>query len=171
MKMMMNKLCVTLAALLFSGLVAAQGKVVVFNMQAAIMQTDAAQKQVRALEANSDYAALRARFESLRSDMQSLEKDAQNNGMTWSDEQRASHRKKVEYTNADLKLAAEKLKAERDAAVKQILQGQVERAQTVLNEVVTAEGVGLVLDSSVAYWANDSHDITAEVTAKLNKAK
>ncbi len=43
------------------------------------------------------------------------------------------------------------------------------KAKTALNEVVTAEGLGLVLDSSVAYWANADHDITAKVTAKLNK--
>lgn len=166
---MMKKISVALAALVFSTVAMAEGKVVVFNMQAAIIQTDAAKKSLQALDADADFSQMKAKFEALRSDLMNLDKDAKTNGVTWSNEQKLEHRKKVEYKSADLKLAAEKLKKERNAVVQKIMQELGPKAKTALNEVVTAEGLGLVLDSSVAYWANADHDITAKVTAKLNK--
>lgn len=166
---MMKKISIALVALVFSATVAAEGKVVVFNMQAAIIQTDAAKKSLQALDADAEFSQMKAKFEGLRSDLMSLDKNAKTNAMTWSNEQKVDHRKKVEYKSADLKLAAEKLKAERNAVVKKIMQELGPKAKAALNEVVTAEGLGLVLDSSVAYWANASYDITAKVTAKLNK--
>ena len=166
---MMKKISIALVALVFSATVAAEGKVVVFNMQAAIIQTDAAKKSLQALDADAEFSQMKAKFEGLRSDLMSLDKNAKTNAMTWSNEQTVAHRKKVEYKSADLKLAAEKLKAERNAVVKKIMQELGPKAKAALNEVVTAEGLGLVLDSSVAYWANASYDITAKVTAKLNK--
>ncbi len=166
---MMKKISIALVALVFSAVAAAEGKVVVFNMQAAIIQTDAAKKSLLALDADAEFSQMKAKFEGLRSDLMSLDKNAKTNGMTWSNEQKVDHRKKVEYKSADLKLAAEKLKAERNAVVKKIMQELGPKAKAALNEVVTAEGLGLVLDSSVAYWANASYDITAKVTAKLNK--
>nr|WP_243748740.1 OmpH family outer membrane protein [Pseudomaricurvus alcaniphilus] len=158
-----------LALTLSAGAFAAQSKVVVVNMQAAIIQTEAAKKQLMALDADADFAALRAKFESLRADLVNLDKDAQTNGMTWSEERRADHRKKVEYISADLKLAAEKLKAERNGVVKRIMQDQGELAKEALNDVVSAGNIGLVLDSSVAYFATPDYDITAKITEKLNK--
>ncbi len=166
---MMKKVSIALAALMFSSVAMAEGKVVVFNMQAAIIQTDAAKKSLQALDADADFSQMKAKFEALRSDLMNLDKDAKTNGMTWSNEQKLEHRKKVEYKSADLKLAAEKLKKERNAVVQKIMQELGGKAKTALNEVVTAEGLGLVLDSSIAYWANADHDITAKVTAKLNK--
>ena len=168
---MMKKISVALIALVMSGLAAADGKVVIFNMQAAIIQTDAAKKSLQALDADAEFSQMKAKFEGLRADLLSLDKDAKTNSVTWSNEQKAEHRKKVEYKSADLKLAAEKLKAERNAVVQKIMQELGPKAKKALNEVVTAEGLGLVLDSSVAYWANGSYDITAKVTEKLNKQK
>jgi len=168
---MMKKISMVLAALMFSAGALAEGKVVVFNMQAAIIQTEAAKKSLQALDADPEFAQMKAKFEGLRADLMSLDKDAQTNGMTWSPEKKAEHRKKVEYKSADLKLAAEKLKAERNAVVKKIMQEHGKKAQEAMNQVVTAEGLGLVLDSSVAYFADAKHDITAKVTEKLNKRK
>ncbi len=165
---MMKRITLVLLAVVFSATAAASSKVVVFNMQAAILQTDVAKKRLSALEADAEYAALRGKFESLRAELEALQKDAEKNGMVWTQEQQAAHRKKVEYKSADFKLAVEKLKAERNAVMQQIMQEQGEKAKAVLKELVTAESVGLVLDSSVAYWADAEHDITAKVTAKLN---
>lgn len=166
-----KKLCVALLAALFSVVAVAETKVVIFNPQAAIMNTQIAKRQLDALEANADYAATKAKFESLRVELGNLEKDAQAKGMTWSDEQKADYRKKMEYKSADLKLAVEKLKAEKTAVMKQVMQALVPKAQTALKEIVDGEGIGLVLDSSVAHFATPATDITAKVTDKINKAQ
>ena len=169
--MYMKNIALGLIALMLTATASAQGKMVIVNLQQAIIQTDTAQKKMQALNANADFAAMKAKFESLRSDLVSLDKDAKTNGMTWSAEQVAEHRKKVEYKSADLKLAAEKLKAEQNAVVKQIMQELAPAAKEALNEVVKAENIGLVLDAStgVAVYATVDYDITAKLTEKLNK--
>lgn len=160
---------IALAAMLVSSFAAAQGKVVVFNMQAALMQTNSAQQTLKALDSNSDFAAMKGKFESLRAELISMDKDFQTNSMTWSAEQKADHRKKVEYKSADLKLAAEKLKAERNAVVQRIVKELGPKAKKVLDELVKAENIGLVLDSGAAFFATPEFDITGKVTAMLNK--
>ena len=166
-----KKITIALVAFLFSMGAMAASKVVIVNMQAAIIQTDAAKKQLRALEANADFAAMKAKYDSLRADLANMEKDAQTNGMTWSNEQKLEYRKKVEYINADLKLAVEKLKAEQNAVMKRIMQEQLEKAKGALNELVVAENIGLVLDAGSALYVTPDYDITAKITEKLNKSK
>lgn len=167
----LKKIAMTAAALVLSGVALASDKVAVFDLQAAILSTDVAKQRVQELQSNAEFAAMTAKFESLKVDLQGLAKDAETNGMTWSQEQQAEHRKKMEYKRADLELAAKKLQAEKNAAVKRIMQELAPKAKTVLNQMITAEGIGLVLDSKVAYYADASFDITAKVTDKLNKAK
>jgi len=169
---MKNKLMLALCVLfLSSAAFAAEKKVVIVNMQGAIIQTEAAKKQLMALDADAEYAAMKAKFESLRADLVNLDKDAKTNGMTWTEQQKADHRKKVEYKTADLKLAAEKLKAEQNAVVKRIMQEQFEAAKTALNDLVASESIGLVLDAGSALYVSPDYDITAKITAKLDKAK
>lgn len=167
-----KKLFVVVIAVMFSAVVgAAESKVAIFNPQAAIMNTQIAKRQLDALEANADYAATKAKFESLRVEMGNLEKEAQSKGMTWSDDQKADFRKKMDYKGADLKLAVEKLKADKSSVMKQVMQALVPKAQEALKEIVSSENIGLVLDSSVAHYATPDYDITAKVTDKINKAK
>lgn len=167
----MKKFSIVLIAVMFSAFAAAEGKVAVFNMQAAIVNTDMAKKRLQSLDASPDFAAMKAKFESLRSDLVSMEKDAQTNGMTWTAQQKAEQRKKAEYKSADLKLAAEKLKAERNEVLQQIMQEMAPKAKDALESIVKSGDYSLVLDSSVAYWADKGYDITPEVTKKLNKSK
>jgi outer membrane protein len=162
---------VTLIALTASTAAFSQGKVAVFNMQAAVMQTDAAQKHLQALDSNADFSAMKAKFENLRAELIKLDADAKTNQMTWSNDQKADFKKKVEYKSADLKLSAEKLKSERNVVMQKIMKELGPKTKTVLNQLVTAENIGLVLDSSAAYYATADFDITAKVTEKLNKAQ
>ena len=166
-----KKIAIGLMALLFAAGASAAGKVAVVNIQQAIIQTEAAQKKIQALNANADFAAMKAKFESLQADLVALDKDAKTNGMTWTDEQKTDHVKKVEYKKADLKLVAEKLKAEQNTIVKQIMQEQLAAAREALSQLVNEESIGLVLDAStgVAVYATQEYDITAKLTEKMNK--
>ena len=70
-----------------------------------------------------------------------------------------------------MKLAAEKLKSEKNVLMQKIMAELGPKTKAVLNELVAAENIGLVLDSSAAYYATADFDITSKVTEKLNKAK
>lgn len=158
-------------ALLAAPLAMAADKVVVFDLQSAILNTDIAKKRVEEMQANAEFASLKAKFETLRADLQKMAKDAEKNGVTWSPEQAAEHRKKMEYSRADLELVAKKLQAEQKATAQRVMEELGPKAQAALKDVIAAEGIGLVLSTQTAYYAEPSLDITAKVTEKLNKAK
>lgn len=167
----MKKITVVLVAMLFSTFASAAGKVVVFNLQAAIVNTDEVQKRLRALDANAEFSKLKSDHESLRADLMALEKDAQINSMTWTPQQRADFNKKAEYKRADMKLVTEKLNAERNEVLNRVMPEMLPKAEAVLESLVKSGGIELVLDSRVALWVGKGHDITQEVTTRLNKAK
>lgn len=167
---MFNKVMMALA-FVFASQFAFAGKIVVFSPEQAIFNTDLAKKRVDELEAKADFAQLIAQAEGLRSDLEALAKEEKSKGMTWGAEELAQHRKKREYVQADLKLAAQKLQAERNAVLKAIMEELQPKLEEVLKAYVTSEGIDMVLNKQVAYISVPSSDITVEVTKRLNKAK
>ena len=157
--------------LVVSGSVLAEGKIAVFNLQAAILNTTTAQAKIKEFEAKADFAALKAQFEGVRAELQAMDKDAQTNSVTWSDDQKAEHRKNMEYKRVDLEVVTKKLQQESQTIVSQIVQAQAQAAQAVVQELIKSEGISLVLDPQAVQYADTSHDITAKITDRLNSAK
>ena len=149
----------------------AEGKIAVFDLQAAILNTDTAQKQIKEFEAKAAFADLKAQFESIRAELQALDKNAQTNSVTWSEEQKVEHRKNVEYKRADLELVTKKLQQESQIVVNQILQANAQKAQAIIQDLVKSEGIGLILNSQAVQYADSSYNITAKITDRLNNAK
>lgn len=145
--------------------------VVVFNLQSAILSSDTAQKKLESLRNDSDYAALQAKLESLKIDLETLRKEGETKGMTWSADQVADHRKKMEYVGSDLQYTAKKMQSQQQAVMENIMEEMQPKVEKALGDVVAAEGADLVLDSKSAYFASPKADITAKVTEKLNQAK
>ncbi len=160
-----------LAALLFSTAALAAGKIVVCDVQGAIMQTDRAKKAVAALESRADYATMKSQEERLRAELTNMNKQAETKGMTWSPEKKAEHFKKGEYARAELKLVSEKLAAEQREVIAAVMKELGPKANAALKEVIATEGIGMVLDARAVMWASEPQNITAELTAKLNKMK
>lgn len=159
------------ALAVFGSSVYAEGKIAVFDLQSAILNTDVAQKQIKEFEAKAAFADLKAQFESIRSELQGMDKDAQTNSVTWSDEQKAEHRKNMEYKRVDLEVVTKKLQQESQTIVNQILQAQAQKAQTIIQELVKSEGIGLILNAQAVQYADSSYNITAKITDRLNNAK
>ena len=147
------------------------GKVVVFDHEQAIFDTALAKKRIKELQAKPDYAQMMAQAESLKADLAALSKEAESKGMTWSAQEKAEHRKKLEYIQADLKLAAQKLQAEQSAVLREIMEEIQPKLEEVLKKYVTAEGVDMILRKQVTYVAVPAIDITDKITAELDKAK
>lgn len=160
------------AVMMFAGMAFAEGqKVAVFDSQAAILNTDLAKKRLTTLQKNPEFASMQAKFEGLKADLQSLNKEAETKGMTWSQEQVAEHRKKMEYKNADLQLIVQKLKAEESDVIQRLVQDLTPKVREAITEVIKSEGIGVLLHSKVAFYVDPSLDITEKITDKLNKAK
>lgn len=170
LKKVVNGLVVC-ALLALGSSVYAEGKIAVFDLQGAILNTDAAQKQIKEFETKAAFADLKAQFESIRSELQAMDKDAQTNSVTWSDEQKAEHRKNMEYKRVDLEVVTKKLQQESQTVVNQIVQAQAQKAQAIVQELVKSEGIGLILNPQAVQYADSSYNITAKITDRLNNAK
>ncbi len=149
----------------------AQGKVVILDLQAAILSTEFAKQEIAKLEKAPQYASIKAKLDGLVADMRKLQAEAEKDGLTWSADKQAEHRKKVDYVRADYELEGKKLQAEQQAVVQRIMQEMGPKTRTVLEQLVAADKIGLILNAQAAIHADAAHDITPKLTDMLNKAK
>lgn len=149
----------------------AEEKIVILDMQAAMMGTDVAKKSLDALRKDAGFTALQAKVESYVADINALQASAEKNSVTWSEEQLADHRKKVEYLRADYELAGKKLQSEQQAVLQRVQQELTPKVRPVLEALIKEQKIGLVLNAQTAFHADQAYDITPELIKRLNAAK
>ena len=71
---------------------------------------------------------------------------------------------------ADLEHVTGKLQQAEQGAGQALLQEMAPKVQEVLREIITAEGIGLLLQRASVIHADAGYSITAKVTDKLNQA-
>lgn len=158
------------ATLLFLPLLAAaQGKIAVVNLQDAILQTDLAQKRLANVRNQEDYKADKAEFDQLKQEFEDLAKKFQKDAAVMSQEQQLAARKKLASKQADLEHVTGKLQQAEQAAGQALLQEMSPKVQQVLRELITTEGIGLLLQQQAVIHADAGYSITAKVTDKLNQ--
>lgn len=147
----------------------AQGKIAVVNLQEAILQTDQAQKRLANVRNQEDYLADKVEFDKLKQEFEDLAKKFQKDAAVMSQEQQLAARKKLANKQADLEHVTGKLQQAEQAAGQALLQEMSPRVQQVLRELITTEGVGLLLQQQAVIHADAGYSITAKVTDKLNQ--
>lgn len=147
----------------------AESKIAVVDIGAAIFGTELAQKRQKELQAKSEYASLQARYDSTAADIKALQKDAESKRMTWSDDQKGEFQKKMEYLRADIELTARKLESEVRGLQNSIVKELQPKAIEALNELVTQEGVTVLLRAEAVLIAKPELNLTAKLTERLNK--
>ncbi|WP_020209209.1 OmpH family outer membrane protein [Gilvimarinus chinensis] len=167
----LKKMMLVSALLTLSLGAAAADKVVTLDMQAAILGTDLAKKSVEGLQKNAEFTALRAKVESLVADIKALQESAEKDGMTWSEDQQAEHRKKVEYLRADYELATKKLQSEQQQVLQRVQQQLTPKVRPVLEKLIADEDIGMIINAQSVFHADADHDITAQLIERLNKAQ
>lgn len=149
----------------------AAGKVVTLDMQRAILGSELAQKSVENLQKNAEFTALRAKVESLVADLKALQESAEKDGMTWSEEKLAEHRKKVEYLRADYELAQKKMQAEQQQVLQKVQQQISPKVPAILEQLIKDEGIGMIINAQSVFHADADHDITVKLIERINSAK
>lgn len=147
----------------------AQGKIAVVNLQEAILQTDLAQKRLAEVRGQDDYKADKTEFEKLKGEFEDLAKKFQKDAAVMSQEQQLAARKKLASKQADLEHVTGKLQQAEQLAGQGLLQEMSPKVQKVLRELITAEGIGLLLQQQAVIHADAGYNITAKVTDKLNQ--
>jgi outer membrane protein len=116
-----------------------------------------------------DYLADKVEFDKLKQEFEDLAKKFQKDAAVMSQEQQLAARKKLANKQADLEHVTGKLQQAEQAAGQALLQEMSPRVQQVLRELITTEGVGLLLQQQAVIHADAGYSITAKVTDKLNQ--
>lgn len=146
-------------------------KIAVLDMQSAILGTELAQKSMEELKNNAEFASMRAKVESLVADIKALQKSAEKDGVTWSEEKLSDHRKKIEYLRADYELAQKKLQGEQQQVLQKVQQRLAPKVRPVLEQLIADEKIGMIINAQSVFHADAEHDITAELVERLNKSE
>lgn len=165
----MFKIAFAILALALPTLGWAQGKIAVVNLEQAILQTDYAQQRLAAVRNQDDYKSDKAEFDQLKEEFDQIVKDFQKDAAVMSQEQQLAARKKLQSKQSDLEHVTGKLQQAEQAAGQELLQEMSPRVQEVLRELITTEGIGLLLQRGSVIHADAGYSITAKVTDKLNQ--
>lgn len=157
------------AAFLMPTAVLAQGKIAVVNLQEAIIQSDAAQARLADVRNEEGYQADKAEFDRLKEELDQLVKDFQKDAAVMSQEQQAAARRNLTSKQSDLEYVAGKLQQAEQATGQALLQEMSPMVQEVLRDLISTEGIGLLLQRTSVIHADPGYSITAKVTDKLNQ--
>lgn len=154
---------------LMSGSALAETKVAVVDLGAAIFGAEVAQKRQNELQAQSDYAALQAKYDSTAADINALQKEAESKRLTWSQDEAEEFQKRMEYLRADIELTARKLEGEVRNLQNRIIKELQPKAQEALEELVKQENITLLLRSEAVLLAEPQINLTGKLTERLNQ--
>jgi outer membrane protein len=163
------KVAITVLVLSLPTLAWAQGKIAVVDLQEAILQTDLAQKRLEEIRNQDDYKADKAEFDRLKGEFDEIVKKFQKDAAVMSQEQQVAARKKLASKQADLEHVTGKLQKAEQSAGQELLQEMAPKVQEVLRELISTEGIGLLLQRSSVIHADAGYSLTAKVTDKLNQ--
>jgi len=155
----------------FSGMVYAQGKIGVIDLNGALAAADYSKQQLSALKNNAEFKGLAGKIKSLKSELQALQKEGEANSLTWSQEQKQQQVRKMQGKVAELNgygSQREKMKSDLENRIGKELGPKIEK---VVNQIIEEKGIGLLLNSQAVYFRTAEFDITNEVVDRVNKLK
>lgn len=157
--------------ILAPGLAFAQGKVAVLNLEAAVFNTEEAKTQINALRQTPEYLANKKEAEGLKKQYEDLVAQFNKNREVMSAEQEEEQGRKIKQIGTDLEFVAKKLQQSEREVAQRIMREMMPRANTVVMDLLKAEGIGLLLNAQAALFAEPGFSLDAKVTEKLNQAK
>ena len=167
-----------LAALLWLGTsfgAFADGKIAVVNFEQAILNTDMAQQKIRDLESDADYKANMEEAKKIQEEGTKLTEQFKKEGPIMSQQQKLELEAKLKEKQADLEHVGRKIQEAKKKLLGDVMLSLKVQAMQAAQEIIDAEGIGLLLNASpqaqTVYHADTSFDITAKVTDRLNKKK
>lgn len=165
----MKQLAVAMALVTLPLVAAAQGKIAVVDLEAAILQTDFAQQRLSQFEEGEDFASDKTEFEGLRKELDELVQNFQRDQAAMSEDQKVAARQKLASKQSDIEYVAKKLQAMQQQNAQRVFQELAPKAREVLRDIIATDGIGLLLQQQTVIHADLGYSITAKVTDKLNQ--
>lgn len=154
-----------------AGVAQAQGKTAVLNIQQAILLTDESQTRFKELRAQAAYKDNKKQLDQLRKEHDDIIKKLQKDMAVMSDDQKRQQQGIIEEKRADIEHVMRKLQGAEQQLGQMLMQELAPKLQEVVTELIKTEGIGLLLNSEAVLHADNSYDITAKVTDRLNRAR
>ncbi|GAA4096288.1 OmpH family outer membrane protein [Zhongshania borealis] len=151
--------------------VAAEGRIAVFDVEAAVLNTDMAKKRLTDMRNQAEYKKNVSELESLKKKYDKVVEQFQKDFDILSAEQRQATKNKIDAARADGEHIARKIESANQQEAQSILQELGPKLQAILPQLVKDENIGLLLPRKAVLHADSSYDITAKVADKLNNAK
>ena len=145
------------------------GKVVVFDAREALLRTKVAQERFAKVRELPEVAALIKDADRMRRDLTAMSERANKNAVTWSDAEKTSHVKRMEYVQADLQLASQKIQAEQNLVITELVEELQEKIEVLLGRYVEENDIDLVLRKETSFLAKPAADITQAIVVELDK--
>ncbi len=166
----MKKLMILVAGLLLTAnmAVAQTAPVIgIINLEQALFNTDAA----RALETNTrtEFAADEGRLEQLNTELRAIIERAQRDESIMSESELRALNSEAQEKQVQMQLISERLQGAWQQRQQQFVETMRERLGQAIEAVVQEGSYDLVLNAESVAFFNNSYNITALVTAKLNE--
>jgi len=149
----------------------APAKIVVLDIQGAIMMTNTAREKMKALENQKEYAEMHKKAEALRQQLIKKQEELQKEGPAWSADKRNNHLKDMDFMRKDFELSAQKLQAEQQELVRQLVKAAEPKIKQAMDQIIKEQGIAVVLEKGATIFADRSTDITELLVQKLNTIK
>ena len=153
----------------FSSTAFAQGRIAVFDIDAAVLNTDVAKRRLDAFKQRSDVRENSAQLEAIKREYQTLVEQFQKEVEVLSAEQRQAARNRIETKRLDGEHVARKLEMAQAQEVQSIAAEVGPKLQKLLPEVIKDENIGLLVTSGAVLHADSAYNITALVAERLNR--
>ncbi len=145
----------------------AELKIAVLDVQRAVLQSEEAQAFVQQVQEQLGPDETKVR--KLQADAQKLQERMQKDGAIMSEAERRELAEQLEEMAVNYKYLLGKLQSAQKEKQQQLLTQMNPKLEQAVREVLSEERYDLVLQRQALVFASDSIDITAKVTARLDK--
>lgn len=166
---MVKRVGLLAALLLFAASASAELKVVVLNVQRAIGDTEEAKVLIKKLE--DELAPEQNVIKQLNTDITAMQEKLRKDGDVMSEAERNKSQKALEDKQIDYQFRVNKLQKTVQDRQQEIL-GQMEpKFSAVLKDLITTEKYDMIIPRQGILYGDSKLDITAKVTELLNQKK
>jgi outer membrane protein len=158
--------CLALASL--DGIVSAQSKIAVINLQRAVLESEEIKKASAALEAK--YKPRQQELEKLNSEIQMIQQQLQSNAGKLTPQAEADLNAQGSRKQRDLQRKSEDLQADVDRERNEILGKSSQKMGDVVKKLAEEKGYDVVIDISNTIYFKAALEITNDALAAYNKA-
>ncbi len=159
------------AAFVFSMGAAAQTKIAVVDMQAAMQNTQHFKTALESLEATQNMKTFRAELKTIEGDLKAMDERQKKEASTWSQEQAQQFQQQWQYKRQQFESVARNIQGAMQREVGKLQQKMAPHIQQGVQDIVTAQAIDVLLQRNAVLIAGPQFDITPQLTEKLNAAK